>query len=47
MSTALPIPDLIARADEVVRLVREVLHGRAHSGELLLAIKAYEEMRDA
>lgn len=37
----------LERADEVVRLAREVMHGRAHTGQLLLAIKAYEETHDA
>jgi hypothetical protein len=42
-----PTERSLAKADEVVRLVREVMHGREHSGTLLLAIKEYEETRDA
>jgi hypothetical protein len=31
------------RGNEVARLAREVMHGREHSGTLLLAMKAWAE----
>lgn len=39
--------ELLRLADEIARLAYEHLHKRIHSGQLLVAVRQYEEARGA